>query len=70
MRIVRRLHALLPRTNDGDAILLVSYFLTRCVYSLLFGTVLPLEEIILWVLFGALFTVVAFEEVEHDAHFA
>jgi hypothetical protein len=35
----------------------------------LFGTVLPIEEIILWILFGALFCVVAYEEVEHDAEF-
>lgn|GEM_PF-5123859 len=35
----------------------------------MFGTVLPLEEIILWILFGALFAVVAYEEVEHDAAF-
>lgn len=36
----------------------------------MFGTVLPVEEIILWVLFGALFAVVVYEEVEHDAKFA
>jgi hypothetical protein len=35
----------------------------------MFGTVLPLEEIVLWVIFGALFAVVAYEEVEHDAAF-
>lgn len=35
----------------------------------LFGTVLPIEEIVLWVFFGALFCVVAYEEVEHDRAF-